>query len=147
MKPWNKIKWQRANIVLANKPFADLFKEENEMRNKRSPKLSAILDDLLTDACANWGHAFSHPLKGGLTVSVKVARDDICYLAIPRVDKAPGAEEWKTVIRDIGAPAGTTFVERTPEPKHTPYQHRAEPLRVYLVGEWALQPALSFAEG
>ena len=54
----------------------------------------------------------------------------------------PGAEEWRTVIRDIGAPVGTPFVERVPEPKHTPYAHQAESLRVYLVGEWQLATKL-----
>jgi hypothetical protein len=71
-----------------------------------------------------------------------VTVDDVCHLEISRVDKPPSDEEWKTVIRDIGAPVGTPFVERTPEPKHTPYAHQAEPPRVYLMGEWALQPEL-----
>src|SRR3990167_6712112 len=105
-------------------------------------KLTAILADLLAAARANRGRTFSQPLKGGLTVSVKVTADDVCRLEISRVDIAPSAEEWRTVIRDIGAPAGTPFVERTPEPRHTPYQHRIEPIRVYLVGEWQLQTEL-----
>ena len=111
-------------------------------KDKRGPKLSALLDDLLTDACANRGHAFSQPLKGGLTIHVRVTMDDICHLAISRVDKPPADEEWRTVIRDIGAPVGTPFVERVPEPKHTPYAHQAESLRVYLVGEWQLATKL-----
>ena len=109
-------------------------------------KLTALLADLMRDARAHRGHAYSQPLKGGLTVSVKVTIDDKCHLAISRVDIAPGAEEWRTVIRDIGAPTGTPYVERVPEPRHTPYQHRVEPLRVYLVGEWQLQPELSFVQ-
>ena len=105
-------------------------------------KLPALLADLLTDACANRGHTFAQPLRGGLTIHVRVTVDDVCHLEISRVDIAPSAEEWRTVIRDIGAPKGTTYVERVPEPRGKPYQHRVEPLRVYLVGEWQMQPEL-----
>ena len=31
MKPWNKVKWQKANADLANRPFADLFWNRNEV--------------------------------------------------------------------------------------------------------------------
>ena len=111
-------------------------------KDKRSPKLSALLADLLTDACAHRGHTFAQPLRGGLTIHVRVTTDDVCHLEISRVDVAPSAEEWRTVIRDIGAPKGTPYVERVPEPRGKPYQHRVEPLRIYLVGEWQLQPEL-----
>ena len=113
---------------------------KNEMKSKK--KLAALLADLLTDACANRGKAHSLHLKGGLRIDLKVDADDIAHLALSRVDQPPAPLEWTIVIRDIGAPKGTTYVERVPEPKHTPYQHRVEPIRVYLVGEWALQPEL-----
>ena len=105
-------------------------------------KLTVLLADLVTDARANRGKTQSLHLEGGLRIDLKIDAADIAHLAISRVDKAPSAEEWRTVIRDIGAPAGTPYVERVPEPKHTPHQHRIGPLRVYLVGEWALQPEL-----
>jgi hypothetical protein len=31
MKPWNKVKWQKANADLANRPFADLFWNRDEV--------------------------------------------------------------------------------------------------------------------
>lgn len=31
MKPWEKIKWQKSNIGLANRPFADLFWDADEL--------------------------------------------------------------------------------------------------------------------
>ena len=31
MKHWNKIKWQKANAELANRPFADLFWDREEI--------------------------------------------------------------------------------------------------------------------
>src|SRR3990172_3249987 len=106
------------------------------------PTLKDLLADLLADARASRGSNFAQPLKGGLTIHVKVTNDDVVHLEISRVDVAPDQLEWKAVTALLGAPAGTPFVERTPEPKHTPYQHQTKPLRIYLVGEWQLQPEL-----
>ena len=105
-------------------------------------KLTALLADLLADACAHRGHTFAQPLKGGLTIQVKVTADDICHLEISRVDIAPSAKEWATVIRGLGAPTGTPFVERQPETPGKPYSRRPESGRIYLVGEWQLQTEL-----
>jgi len=104
--------------------------------------LKEILTDLLADARAHRGRAFAQPLRGGLSIHIRVTSDDMCHLEISRVDIAPDPSEWKTVTELLGAPGGTTYIERQPEMPGKPYSRRVESGRIYLVGEWQLQTEL-----